>query len=427
MSQLKEPLSNKNGILHIGKCNALELAEVYDTPLYVYDENRIRDNYRRLHRAFSRHYKKFRMLYAIKTNNNLALLRILKSEGAGIDVSGPAEIYLAKKIGFKPDEMLYSGAYTSDEELRYALENNVPINLEDISQIDRLFKFGNPKFLSLRINPGIGSGKFKGLVFGGKDAKFGIIERDVIKAYSKAKKHGVKRFGIHMMTGSCVMDENYFIEAAKKLLDIAGNVVAELNMGFDFVDIGGGYGIPYQPEEKELDIKYIGKEVCSAFKAKTEEYNLGQPYLLTEPGRYLIGDSAILLTRVHSIKNGYKKFIGIDAGMNTLIRPMLYGAYHEILLANNLNAGKTEKVNIVGPICENSDQMAKDRMMPQIHEGDLLAVLNAGAYGFGMSSQYNNRPRAAEILVNNGSHELIRKRENFNDLDRNMIIPSRLK
>jgi len=427
MYKIKKPLENRNGVLYIGNCNTLELAQTYDTPLYVYDENRIRENFRNLYGAFSKNYRKFKLYYAIKSNNNLALLKILKSEGAGVDVSCPAEIYLAKKAGFAKDKILYSGVYHRNEELKYAIEADIPINLEDVSQIDRLFKFGNPKFLSFRINPGIGSGKFKGLVFAGPDAKFGIIERDVLKAYEKAKAYGVKSFGIHMMTGSCVLNEDYFVEVTEKLMDIAGMVAKKLNISFELVDIGGGFGVPYHPEEKEINIESMGKKVCQKFKEKLEQYELGAPFLLAEPGRYLVCDSSVLLTRVHSIKNGYKKFIGVDAGMNTLIRPMLYNAYHEILAANNLDSNPAEKVSIVGPICENTDQLAKDRMMPAIAEGDLLAVLNAGAYGYGMSSQYNNRPRPAEALVNNGKHELIRKRETYDDLISGVIIPKRLK
>lgn len=426
MYKIKKLLENRKGVLYIGGCNTLELARIYDTPLYVYDEERMRENFRNLYQAFSRHYPKFKIYYAIKANNNLALLKILKSEGAGIDVSGPAEIYLAQKVGFSPKDMLYSGNNHRDDELKFALDRGVPINLDDLSQIDRLFKLGKPQFLSFRINPGIGSGKFKELVFAGKDAKFGIIERDVLKAYQKAKEYGVKSFGIHMMTGSCILNEDYFVKVTEKLMDIAGMVSQKLNISFEKVDIGGGFGVPYQPQEKELDIEWLGRKVCQKFKERIKKYDLGEPDLMVEPGRYLVCDAGILLSRVHSIKNGYKKFIGIDSGMNTLLRPMLYNAYHEILLANRLNSKSKERVNIVGPICENTDQLAKDRMMPRIQEGDLLAVLNAGTYGFGMGSQYNNRPRAAEVLVNNGKHDLIRKRETFEDLISTILLPPRL-
>lgn len=413
---------NKNGILYVGKCNAVKLAEKYDTPLYVYDEKRIRQNYRNLFNAFSRNYKKFRIYYAVKPNNNLAILKIMKSEGSGVDVSCPAEIYFAKKVGFKEEMILYSGVYHKNEELKFAIDNKVPINLEDISQIKRLFNIGRVDFLSLRINPGIGKGGFEGIVFAGKDAKFGIIERDVLNAYELAKNNGVKRFGIHMMTGSNILDENYFVEITEKLMDIAGMVSKKLDIVFELVDIGGGFGIPYH-DEKELNVDSLGKKVCEKFKEKLEQYDLGEPYLVVEPGRYLVCDAGVLLTKVHSIKNGYKKFIGVDAGMNTMIRPMLYNAYHNIVVANKLNKPLKEKVNIVGPICENTDQFAKDRIMPEINEGDLLAIFDVGAYGYGMSSQYNNRPKAAEVLVKDGIDFLIRKRESFDDLIRGVIVP----
>ncbi len=426
MPKIKSPLENRDGVLHIGGCSTVELADAYDTPLYVYDENRIRKNYRNLYNAFSKDYEKFHVHYAIKANNNLAIVKILKSEGAGIDVSGSSEIELAKIVGFKDDEILYTGAYQRQRELLYALDNNVRINLDDLNQIDRLFKYGQPKFLSFRINPGVGAGKFEGLVFAGPEAKFGLDKNDVIKAYKKAKDYGVENFGIHMMTGSCVLDPNYFVEITERLMDIAGDVSKKLGVKFEMVDIGGGFGVPYRADEKELDIKRVGKDVCNVFKKKIKQYKLGEPYLVVEPGRYLVCDSSILLTRVHSVKDGQKKFVGVDAGMNTLLRPMLYNAYHEILLANDLDAEPTQKVNIVGPICENTDQLAKDRMMPDIKPDDLLAVLNVGTYGFGMGSQYNTRPRAEEVLVNKGKHTPIRRREITQDLISTVIIPDYL-
>ena len=424
---MKQHLENRNSILYIGNCNTLELAKLYDTPLYVYDETRIRENIRNLARAFKKYYSNFQVYYSLKANNNLALLKIIKSENCFIDASSLGEIYLAKKSGFTHDQILYSGFYHRNEELQYAIKKNVLINLEDISQIDRLFKYGKPEFLSLRVNPGIGKGKFNGLIVAGPDGKFGILERDILKAYEKAKAYGVKRFGIHMMTGSCISEEAYFSQITGRLLDIAGMVAKKLNIVFDMIDIGGGFGIPYQPEEKEINIENLAKNVCNVFNKKIKENNLGEPSLFIEPGRYIIGDASVLLTKVHAIKKAHRTFIGVDAGMNTLIRPMLYGAYHEILLANNLNALPKERVSIVGPVCENTDQLAKDRIMPIIKEGDLLAILDTGAYGFNMSSQYHGKPRAAEVLVNQGNHSLIRERETYEDLIAKVKIPERLK
>ena len=300
------------------------------------------------------------------------------------------------------------------------MNSGVAINLEDISQIDRLAKFGLPEILCLRINPGIGSGKYEGLVFAGKDAKFGIIEEQVVDAYKKAQRYGIKKFGIHMMTGSCITDYKYFEAITAKLLDIAGKVRRETNIRFEFIDIGGGLGVSYKPGESDLDIEKTAKSVGEVFKKKIKEHDLGEPYLKIEPGRYLVCEPGILLARVVSIKKAYKKFVGVDAGMNTLLRPALYNAYHEIVVANKLNSPKVETVNIVGQICENTDQLAKDREMSDINLGDVIAVLNAGSYGYAMGSQYNTRPMCAEALVKNGKSCIIRKRETVDDISRNM-------
>jgi len=430
MYEIKEHLENKNWVLHIGKVSTLELADIYGTPLYVYDEQAIRTRYRKLVASFSKHYKNFKCYYAVKANNNLAIIKILREEGAGLDCSCPAEIFLGKKAGFPNDKLLYSGVYLRDDEIEYGINADVPINLEDVSQIDRLVKKCKqlnkfPELISFRINPGMGKGNVEGNVFGGKDAKFGVIEDQAVNAYRKAQDAGFMRFGIHMMTGSCVLEADYFEAITKKLLDIAGRIKKELGIDFEFIDIGGGFGITYNKGEDELDIEETAERVTKAFKEKCEEHNLGEPILKIEPGRYLTCESGILLTRVTSIKNGYKKFIGVDAGMNTLMRPALYGANHETFIANDLmrhtKEEDFEKVSIVGPICENTDQFHKDKSFPQMKEGDLLAMLNSGSYGFSMGSQYNNRPMCAEVLVNNGEHKLIRRRQTFDDLTRDMF------
>ncbi|MBI5228613.1 diaminopimelate decarboxylase [Candidatus Micrarchaeota archaeon] len=430
MWKIEKPLENRDGLLFMGGISCTELAEKYGTPLYATDETRIRENYGRMVSAFSKHYKKFRLYYAIKANNNLAILNILRQEGSGADCSCPAELFLAKKAGFKTDDLLYTGNYNSDGEFKYACEMSVKINLDDWTYIDRLVKFASPPnippVICFRFNPGVGKSDF-GLVFSGPDAKFGITADKIVEAYRKAKEHGFKRFGIHMMTGSCVRDPAYFEQVAGMLFDIAGRISEGLGISFDFVNIGGGFGVPYKLGENDLDIEETGKRVATKFKEKIEEKNMGEPYLFIEPGRFIVCDSTILLTRVHAIKKtAEKKFVGVDAGMNTLLRPALYNAYHQMFVANKLSEIRTETVNVVGPICENTDQLAKDRELPIIEEGDVIAILNAGAYGFSMSSQYNTRPRAAEVLVNNGKSEVIRERESFGDLISKVRVPERL-
>jgi diaminopimelate decarboxylase len=425
--KIEAPLENRKGILHIGGANTMELAERYGTPLYVTDEGRIRNNIRRLIKAFKPNYDNFKLKYAIKANNNLSILRIIRSEGAGADASCQEEIQLAKMSGFNTNDISYTGNYNSNDELKFAYDSGAIINLDDATLLAKLLKFGVPETISFRINPGVGKGKYSGLVFGGGRTKFGITVQDAIRGYSAAKKAGVKSFGIHMMTGSCVMEVDYFREITEKLIQIAGQIKNEVGIKFDFFNVGGGFGIPYQPGEDDLDIRAVGRKVCQAFRKGIQRYHLGEPELMIEPGRYVVGDSTVLLARVHHIKRGARTYIGTDAGMNTLLRPALYKAYHQVFAANKLNAKANKRVNICGQICENTDVIAEDREMPEVREGDLLAILNAGAYGFAMSSQYNSRPRAAEVLVNDGKAEIIRERETVSDFITRQRKPARLK
>ncbi len=428
MWQIESPLENRNGTLFIDGCSAVELANQYCTPLYVMSERRLRDNYRRLNGAFKKYYSNFKLYYAVKANSNLSILNILRQEGAGADCSSPAEIYLALKAGFKKTDLLYTGNYNSDEELQYAAENNVTVNLDDFSIIERLAKIANPADLSgicFRFNPGFGRSGPEKLVLAGPDAKFGILEEKIILGYKRAKELGFQNFGIHMMTGSNVLDHAYFPQVAEMLFKISEKISREVGIEFSFINIGGGFGVPYKSGEANLDVDLVAKMVTDKFKEKFPEKGK-QPRLLIEPGRYIACDAGILLTRVQHIKVTGRKIIGVDAGMNTLLRPAIYGSYHEILVANKLNEQKQEQVTIVGPICENHDQFAKDRLLPLIEHGDLLVFLNAGAYGFSMSSQYNSRPRPAEVLVSNGKSEAIRERENFEDVVGRQSVPLRL-
>lgn len=410
-------LENRGGALYFDGCDLRELASSFGTPLYLYSQSRIEANYRRLVAAYRAHYSKFQVYYAVKANSNPAIVELLAREGAGADASCIAEIKIAEGRAIPSERILYSGVYNSNSDLRYAVENRVRLNLEDVSQLERLSSIGVPSFLCFRINPGVGGSGAEGLIFAGPDAKFGIIERDVELAYRRAQELGVERFGIHMMTGSNILSPPYFEGVVEKLLDIAGPISQKLGIAFDFIDIGGSLGVPYRPEEAELDIDEVARGVVAKLRQKLDQYKMGEPELIHEPGRYLVCDAGILVTRVTSIKRGYKKFIGLDAGMQTLLRPALYGAYHHILYVNDLDAEGDDLVNLVGQVCENSDIFAKDRKLSsKIAVDDLLAILNTGAYGYCMSSQYNSQPRAAELLVHRGKAALIRERESFEDL-----------
>ena len=417
MQMIHEPFENRNGKLYVDGVSAVELAKKYDTPLYVISEKRIRENYNRLHKALISKYNKVRIHYAAKANSNLSVLKILENAGAYLDVVSPGEVSMALTSGYTPDRILFTGTSVRTDELEFLVNSSVTINVDSLSQLDRLLKLSVPKILSIRINPEVGAGLHSHVITAGQQSKFGLWEADAMKAYKTAKKAGVERFGIQMHVGSGILDPKPFVQALEKLLNIAKKVHEKLGITFEFVDMGGGLGVPYTPDEKEMDLEVFSEKMLSLFKSRTEKDGLGKPFFCVEPGRYLVADASILLTAVNTVKTTpFKKFIGVDAGFNTLVRPTMYGSYHHIVVANKLNAPEEAAYDVVGPICESGDALAKDRRLPIIHEGDLLAVLNSGAYGFAMSSQYNARPRAAEVLVKNGKVTLVREREQLDDL-----------
>lgn len=412
----------RNSVLHIEGVSTLNLGQEFDTPLYVMSETRIRNNFRRLSRALSQHHEKIRVYYSAKANTNLSVLRILREEGAYLDTVSIGEVYLALKIGFPPNKILFTGTNVRNDELKYLSDSGVLINIDSLSQMSRLLAYCTPEEISVRVNPETGAGHHAHVVTAGKESKFGIWEEDVITAYTMAKDAGVKSFGIQMHIGSGILEPDPFLIAAEKLLEISRLVHRELKVDFDFMDFGGGLGVPYKPTEQQMNIDLFSERVLGLFKERVQQYGLGQPVFCLEPGRYLVADAGVLLTRVNTIKiTPYKKYIGVDAGFNTLVRPIMYGAYHHVLPVRSENTGE-EVYDVAGPICESGDLLARDRVLPRIREGDLLAILNAGAYGYSMSSQYNSRPRCAEVLVNEGKYRLIRQRESFEDLMRGQPI-----
>lgn len=408
-------LNAQNQQLFLEKSSAEKLAAKFGTPLYAYSQTQISENLQNFLNALQA-LPNSALFYAVKANNNLNLLNLIRKSGLGADAANPLEIALAKKVGFPRTKILYSGVFHSKSELRAGLKSGVAINLDSLSALQRLLELGRPKVLSLRVNPGIGKGKFQGLVTAGKQAKFGLSPADILLGYRQAQKAGIQRFGLHAMTGSCVLNSDYFPAVAEKLLTIANEIEQKLTLKFEFLDLGGGFGIPYEPREKALNLKLTFRKiqkVCQNFQSK---FRHGLPKLIFEPGRAISGNAGILLTRVTTCKNlNQQKFVGVDAGMQTLLRPALYGAYHEILNATHLNRKPRQRVAVVGPICENTDFLAT-RVLPQIQENDLLAILDVGAYGFGMASQYNTRPRPAEVLVKGSKVQLIRPAEGLAEI-----------
>ena len=399
---------------NIGQFDIKELAVNYGTPLYVYDKSAIISNYNKLIGTFKKYYDKTKVHYSVKANSNIHILQIFNEIGCGVDCSSPFEVQLAKYAGFPDDKIIYTGNYESQSDFSQMTDYNIKINLDDITSFKRLNQINKTDVISFRINPGIGKGGYEGITTGGTDAKFGVPYEKATHAYEVAKSEGYKRFGIHMMTGSNNLEPYYFAQVVEKLMMIAGNIFDKLGTVPEYVDIGGGFGIPYEDDDEVLDMELTARLVTEVFQEKCQKYGFGQPELLMEPGRYLVGNAGWLISKVAGIKHSYKHFVGVDAGMSTLLRPALYGAKHRTYIY-----GKTipeMNVNLCGQICENSDIFVKNIFLPAAEEGDIVVMRDAGAYGYAMSSNYNNRPKPAEVLLDGDTAKVIRRKENFEDM-----------
>ena len=426
-------LEYREGILFFANLNTIEIAEKFCTPIYIVNEQLIRKRYRNLKEALNSEYENNRIHYAVKANSNLSILKILHSEGASFDCTSMGEIYTCFKAGISPEKIIYTGNMFTDEDFTFAVENKVLVNLDSVSQLKRLAKIhddlGKEKsIISFRINPEFGAGHHTHTITAGRTIKFGILEEQAIEAFSKAKEYGFEKFGIHQHIGSGVLNAQDFKKPVEKYISIIKKVAKSLEIKFEFIDFGGGLGIPYLPLEEPLDFNIYKEVVIKPFKQLINSGDNGKPIFKIEPGRYLTAESSILLTQINTIKNnGYKLFAGVDAGFNTLLRPTLYNSYHHIIACNKKGKEPTLTYDITGPICESGDILGKNREFSMLEEKDVLAILDVGAYGFTMSSTYNSRPRSSEILINNGKIFKIREAESLDDLLKLQIIPDHLK
>jgi diaminopimelate decarboxylase len=412
---------NSEGQMMIGGLKATELARRYGTPLYVTDENAIRENYRRIKGAF-KPYMPVRVHYACKANAALAILRVLQQEGSHIDAVSIGEVDACLRAGFPPERILYTGVNVSNRELEALVNRKVMINIDSFSELRRLAEISDRVKISLRVNPGVGAGHHAHVVTGAKSTKFGIPKEEIVRAYDEALEHGFMPFGLHAHIGAGVQESAPFVEVTDVLVNIMNQLEDQLGLKLDVLDIGGGIGIPYRLEDKPMDLDEFAYEVTSRIKGKCTASTVA-----IEPGRYIIADTTVLLTSVVDVKETPdKKFCGVDAGFNTLIRPAFYGSFHHVVVADKLNRPADVLYDVVGPICETGDFLAKDRLLPKVSEGDLIAVYDTGAYGFTMSSNYNLRGRPSEILVKDGTASVIREAENIDDMLRLERIPTRL-
>lgn len=422
---LPSHLSVRDDHLVIGEHDTVDLAERFGTPLYVTDEMRIRENFQRLSGALTAHYKKIRILYAAKANGNLAIFKTLASMGAGADVFSAGEVALALDGGMRPESLLFNGSSKTSADLALAVEKGIRVSVDspdELRQLDRAAGEGGKTVdIAFRVNPAIEVPTHPKIATGLATSKFGIPAGQILDVYREALAlEHVNPVGIHCHIGSQILAVEPFAREVEVLIDVARDL---LDIGVDpaFIDIGGGLGIPYRRETDRAPTpeEYAGA-VMPVFLRGIRDLGI-EPELWVEPGRWLVGDSTILLTRVNSVKTAHKTFANVDAGFNLLVRPTMYDSYHEVVAANRADAPAVREYSVTGPICETGDILAKDRMLPELEAGDLIAVLDAGAYGFAMSSQYNSRPRCAEVLLAGEKAALMRRAETIDDLTAPMV------
>ncbi|MBR2593151.1 MAG: diaminopimelate decarboxylase [Firmicutes bacterium] len=417
MRKIYSPVTDKNNFF-MGK-DPIELAGKFGTPLYVYNEKIIREKCRDLKSIST--YPHFEVDYSIKANSNLAFIQIVKSEGLLVDAMSPGEIYVALQAGYKPEQIFYICNNVSEDEMQYAIDTGVVISVDSLSQLETYGKINPGGKIAVRFNAGMGAGDNPKITTAGEKTKFGIEKIFVEDVKNIIKKYDLKLIGLNQHIGSLNMNESVFAEGTKMLLEIAMEFP-----DLEFIDMGGGYGIPYHKEDGEnsLNIAAVRESVDKVIFDFVKKYGKEVTFRI-EPGRYISAESGMILGKVHSVKtNCGQKYIGCDVGFNVLQRPVMYDSYHgiEIYRPSDKKSEKEENVKIVGNICESGDILAHDRVLPEIFEGDILGVLDAGAYGFSMSSNYNLRLKPAEILLReDGSVALIRERDTLEDMMKGMV------
>jgi diaminopimelate decarboxylase len=417
---LPPSLSVRNGHLHIGVHDTVALAARFGTPLYVTDEDRVRARFREVHDALASRYGKVRVLYAAKANGNPAILSALAGEGAGADVFSAGELLLALRAGMDPDRLLFNGSSKSEADLALAVEKGVRVSvdsLDELRSLDRIAgEAGEVSEISFRVNPALEVPTHPKIATGLRTSKFGIPAAEILAAYQAALgcSH-VRPVGIHCHIGSQILEVEPFARAASVMTGLAAGLT-DLGVRLRFIDLGGGLGIPYhRGSDPAPSFTDYAAAVVPVFAAGVKKAGIS-PELWVEPGRYLVADSTILLTLVNSVKEAHRRFVNVDAGFNLLVRPVMYGSWHAVVVANKADRPPAHRYTIAGPICETGDILAEDRDLPAMAAGDLVAVLDAGAYGFAMASQYNGRPRCPEVLVRGGDAALMRRGETLDDL-----------
>ncbi len=409
-------IQTKDNNLTIGGIPAEAIAGEFDTPVYVTDADVIRSQYRKIHAAFNAHGPTT-VRYACKANSNPKILKLLRSLGAHADCVSPGEVALCLKAGFAPDQVMFTGTNPRTDELEYLAKAGVAINLDSLSMARRFpvrsealptSPRNHARNFSTRINPRVGAGHHEHVITGVEETKFGLHEGDLPALAKLLVKRGDTVTALHAHIGSGIMDEAPYLVLIDELARISRFLADTCGMPISGIDIGGGFGIPYEPDEAPLNISAVAAAIWRRVKEQFPKH----PRLAVEPGRFLVAESTTLLTRINTVKETPRvTFLGVDAGFHTLMRPALYGAYHHIVAAAKMNRRCTRHYTVCGPICETGDILGSKRSLPECGEGDLLAICDTGAYGFSMASRYNTRAQPAEVMVDGGKVRVIRDRE----------------
>ena len=402
----------------LSKAQLDDLINKFPTPFYLYDEKAIRENMQKFTKAFSI-FPVFREHFAVKACPNPYILKILAQEGCGADCSSLPELILSKKSGILRKKVIFTSNETPAEEYKYAYENGNIINLDDFTHIDYLKKaIGKlPDTICFRYNPGNDKQGCNSIIGKPEEAKYGLTREQIIQAYKICKEEGVKHFGLHTMVASNELNPDFFIDTAKLLFELCAEIKEKTGVRIEFVDLGGGLGIPYRPEQKAVDYDYVAKGIKNEYDKILIPANLDPMEIYWECGRPITGPYGWLITTAIHEKHIYREYIAVDSCMADLMRPGMYGAYHEITVSGKENEPKTQVYDVVGSLCENCDKFAVQRSLPKIEMGDHIIIHDAGAHGRAMGFNYNGKLRCGEILMRqDGSFKQIRRRETIDDL-----------
>jgi diaminopimelate decarboxylase len=397
------------------KAQIERIVEKYPTPFHIYDERAIRENARRLNHAFA-WAPGFKEYFAVKANPNPYLLKLLRQENMGADCSSLPELLLAETSGITGENIMFTSNDTPAQEYVKARELGAIINLDDISHIPFLEKCaGIPDTLCLRYNPGP-QRSGNAIIGNPAEAKYGFTREQLFKGYGILKGKGVKRFGLHAMVASNELDPGYFVENARMLFGLAAELSRSNGIRIDFVNIGGGIGIPYRPEQKAVDIAAVAEGMQRVYETAVTARGLHPLKIFMECGRFMTGPHGFLVSTVLHLKNTYKQYAGLDACMADLMRPAIYGAYHHITVLGKEHLPATRTYDITGSLCENNDKFAIDRKLPEIEAGDIVVIHDTGAHGHAMGFNYNGKLRPAELLLRENSDVIqIRRPETVED------------